>query len=150
VRALVRVVVLASFAAVAVAAAAEPKPVIQGSWIATAGPKQFRGQWSAQVLPDNANSAVGSWTLLNEANVIALGGTWTAKKAPKGWRGTWTARVQNGPSFAGTWEADARNLTGKTFEDMLKQSATAQIGGWWHMGKATGNWWIQSLTKAGP
>src|SRR5262245_15450122 len=102
-------------------AAAEPRPVIQGSWIASAGRRTLGGTWSAQALPTDPNAAVGSWTLQNEAGDVALGGTWSAHKAPRAWRGTWQAKVQQtGESFSGTWQAAlTADFKGKTFEDML-------------------------------
>jgi hypothetical protein len=142
-----RLAVVGLLVVVASAAAAEPPPVITGNWIATAGAAQLRGQWSAQVLADDPDQAVGSWTLLSPTNVVTMQGTWMAKKAPKRWKGTWSARVQNGGSLSGTWEADASKLTGKTFADMLKATADKQIGGWWKSGAAHGNWWLQALPK---
>src|SRR5262249_3262478 len=42
-------------AAGSVAAGDEPRAVIQGSWIATFGSRQYRGEWSAQALANNPN-----------------------------------------------------------------------------------------------
>ena len=87
------------FAAASAAAGNEPRAVIQGSWIATFGPRQFRGEWSAQALSNNPNAAVGSWTLFGDGNKIFLQGTWSAEKAAKKWRGTWSARSEGGWSL---------------------------------------------------
>jgi len=85
--------------------------IFRGSWTASAGPTQiFRGAWSAETSAHNSNSAVGSWTLTNDANEIILEGTWSAQKAAEGWQGTWTARTRNGRSLSGTWNADLPDL----------------------------------------
>src|SRR5262245_3766653 len=97
-------------ASVPVAAGDAPRAVIQGSWIATFGQRQFRGEWSAQALPTNANAAVGSWTVFDDGERIILQGTWSAEKAANKWEGTWSARVQGGASLSGTWGADPKNL----------------------------------------
>lgn len=127
-----------------------PRPVIQGSWIATAGERTLRGTWSAQALPRDLDTAVGSWTLQNDDGDVVLGGTWSAHKAPRAWRGTWQARVQgSGQSFSGTWQAalgaDGGAFKGKTFEDMLRAVGTQQISGNWRSGRAGGNWWLKTL-----
>jgi len=127
------------------AAAQQAPPVLRGSWVATAGPKQvFRGRWSAQVLPGTKNAAHGSWTLLNASNQIVLEGTWSARKSARGWQGTWSGRKQKGGSMSGTWEAaDTDGFNGKTFEDLLKRTAEKQIAGSWQSRRAQGNWWLQ-------
>ena len=126
------------------AVAQQSPPVLRGSWLATAGPKQvFRGRWSAQVLPGTKNAAHGSWTLLNPSNQIVLEGTWSARKSARGWQGTWSGRIQKGGSISGTWEADIEKFKGSTFEDLLKQTAERQISGSWQSRRAQGNWWLQ-------
>jgi hypothetical protein len=137
-------------AASVVAASDEPRAVIYGNWIATVGPRQFRGEWSAQVLADNPNAAVGSWMLIGDNGRIISQGTWSAEKAAKRWRGTWSARVQGGGPLSGTWEADPKSLTGKTFEDMLRQTGDKQIAGWWRSRTAQGSWWLSALTRVQP
>ena len=134
-------------AAGSVAAGDEPRAVIEGSWIATFGSRQYRGEWSAQALANNPNAAVGSWTLFGDGNKIVLQGTWSAERAAKRWAGTWSARSQGGWSLTGTWEADAKSLTGKTFEDMLRQTGDKQIAGWWRARAASGNWWLMALPR---
>jgi hypothetical protein len=126
------------------ALAQQAPPVLRGSWLATAAPKQFfRGRWSAQLLPGTKNAAHGSWTLRNDSNQIVLEGTWSARKSVRGWQGTWSGRIQKGGSFSGTWEADASRFNGNTFEDLLKQTAEKQIAGSWQSRRARGNWWLQ-------
>ena len=134
-------------AAGGVAASDEPRAVIHGGWIATFGPRQFRGEWSAQALANNRDAAVGSWTLFAEGNRMFLQGTWSAEKAAKKWSGTWSARSQGGWSLSGTWQADPKNLAGKTFEDMLRQTGGKQIAGWWRTRAASGNWWLMALPR---
>jgi hypothetical protein len=135
--------------AAALAAAAEPRPVLQGSWIATAGKQVFRGTWSAQALPGDGNAAVGSWTLTNDAGDVVMQGTWSARKAPRAWRGTWRAVVQpTGKSFSGTWQAAiTADFKGKTFEDLLQAAGTERTSGVWRMGRAGGNWWLDKLPR---
>lgn len=128
-----------------VAASDEPRAVIQGSWIATFGQRQFRGEWSAQALANNANAAVGSWTLFDDGGRIILQGTWSAEKAAQKWEGAWSAHVQGGASLSGTWGADPKTLAGKTFEDMLRQTGEKQIAGWWRSRAGEGNWWLSAL-----
>jgi hypothetical protein len=128
------------------AASDTPRPVIEGSWIATFGQRQFRGEWSAQALANNTNAAVGSWTVFDEGEQIVLRGTWSAEKAATRWEGSWSARVENGPVLSGTWGADPKSMAGKTFEDLLRQTGEKQIAGWWR-GRAGqhGNWWLRAL-----
>ena len=126
------------------AVAQQAPSVLQGSWIATAGPSRFlRGHWSAQVLPATKNAANGSWVLFSESNQVVLEGTWSAQKSTKGWRGTWSARIQKSRTVSGMWDAAMADFNGKTFEDMLKRTAEKQIGGSWQSGRAQGNWWLQ-------
>ena len=131
----------------ALALAGGARPVLQGRWIATAGPRTFRGTWSAQALPDDANAAAGSWTLLGDADNVVLQGTWSAKKTPRAWRGTWQARIQPaGETLSGTWQAAlTTEFKGKTFEDMLQAVGTQQIAGTWRTSRAGGNWWLPAL-----
>jgi hypothetical protein len=155
-----------------VAGAAEQRPVWNGSWIAAAGPQVFRGNWSARALPNDANAAVGSWTLVNDAGDVVMQGTWQARKAARAWRGTWQAKAQpTGGTYAGTWQATPPpDFKGKTFEDLLQAGATlarrakaapppqpiaggagpsegpeVQMSGSWRMGRASGNWWLKPL-----
>ena len=126
------------------AVAQQATPVLRGSWLATAGPKQvFRGRWSAQVLPGTKNAAHGSWTLLNASNQIVLEGTWSARKSARGWQGAWSGRIQKGGSISGTWQADIEKFNGSTFEDLLKRTAEKQIAGSWQSRRSQGNWWLQ-------
>ncbi len=129
---------------VSCAVAQQAPSALQGSWIATAGPNRYlRGRWSAQILPATRNAANGSWTLFNESSQIVLEGTWSGRKSASGWEGTWSARIQKGRTVSGTWNAAMADFHGKTFEDMLKQTAEKQIGGSWRSGRAQGNWWLQ-------
>jgi hypothetical protein len=124
--------------------AQQVQSTLQGSWIAKTGPGRFlRGRWSARVLPDDKNTASGSWALFNESNQVVMEGTWSARKSTSGWRGTWSARIQKGSSVSGTWDAAIADFNGKTLEDMLKRTAEKQIGGSWQRGRAQGNWWLQ-------
>ena len=126
------------------AVAQQTQSTLEGSWIATAGPSRFlRGRWFARVLPDDKNAASGSWALVNESNQVVLEGTWSARKSTIGWRGTWSARIQKSRSVSGTWDATMADFNGKTFEDMLHQTAEKQIDGSWQSGRAQGNWWLQ-------
>ena len=134
------------------APAQQASPVLLGSWTATSGPNQiFRGTWSAQTSLHNANRALGSWTLLNEAADVLLEGTWTAQKTDKSWQGTWTARPMKGQLLSGTWTADAANLNVESFAEMLKSTATKEVTGSWRSGRYQGNWSLKgSQTKKLP
>jgi hypothetical protein len=126
------------------ALAQEDSPVFYGTWTATAGPTQvFRGTWSAQTSKHSPNTALGSWTLLNEAGEIALDGTWSAQKSALGWRGTWSARTRSGQSLSGSWNADLADFTGKAIGEMLKRTAEKQVAGSWRSGRYQGNWWLE-------
>lgn len=123
-------------------------PVFQGSWTATVGAGQvIRGMWSAQAR--TANSASGSWTLLNEAGEVRLQGTWSATKVRGAWQGSWSARPASGGSYSGSWAADLGEAAGKTLQDMLQKTAEKQVAGSWRSGPYQGNWWLDgSATKA--
>jgi hypothetical protein len=103
----------------------------------------FRGRWSAEATPGDPNTVKGAWTLLGPGVESVLEGTWSARKAPRGWRGTWAARAQTGQTFSGSWEAQASDLRGKTFEDLLRRTAEKQIAGSWRSGPARGKWWLK-------
>jgi hypothetical protein len=123
------------------ALAQQASPVLLGSWTATAGPNQiFRGTWSAQTSLHNANRALGSWTLLNEAGDVLLEGTWSAQKTGKGWQGTWTAHPMKGQLLSGTWTADAASLNAESLAEMLKSTAMKEVTGSWRNGRYQGNW----------
>jgi hypothetical protein len=126
------------------AVAADAPVVLRGSWRATSGARVFAGLWSAQVQPGTPDEAVGSWSALGPDGQVALDGTWSANKQPRAWRGTWAARTRQGVLYRGTWEADPRNLVGKTFEDMLRQTGNHRIGGTWRSGRSHGNWWLEA------
>jgi hypothetical protein len=122
----------------------ESSPVFTGSWTATVGPSQvLRGTWSAETSPKSPNAARGSWTLLNDAGDIQLQGTWSAHKTGPGWQGTWTARTANGQALSGTWGCDSANQDAKSFLEMLKNTATKDVAGWWRAGRYRGNWWLK-------
>jgi len=125
------------------ALAHEASPVFRGNWTATAGSQVFRGTWSAQTSAHNPKSAVGSWTVLNDAGEIFLQGTWSASKARPGWQGTWTAKTSSGRSFSGTWTSDLQDLSAKTFEEMLERTKLAEVAGSWKSGPQHGNWWLK-------
>ena len=123
------------------ALAQQVSPALLGSWTATAGPNQiFRGTWSAQTSLHNANRALGSWTLVNDAGDVLLEGTWSAQKTGQHWQGTWTARTTKGGSFSGTWNADAASLNVQSFAEMLKSTAAKEVAGSWRSGHYQGNW----------
>jgi hypothetical protein len=117
--------------------------ILRGSWIATAGPRSFRGRWSGQLLPNTFNVANGSWTLLSDSNQILLEGTWSAQRTLRTWRGTWSARIATGRSFSGSWTADVTDPSNKTFGDMLNSTLEKQVSGSWRSGRMQGNWWLQ-------
>ena len=121
--------------------AQQVSPVLLGSWMATAGSNQiFRGTWSAQTSLHNANRALGSWTLLNEAGDVLVEGTWSAQKTGKSWQGTWTARPMRGQLLSGTWTADAASLNADSLAEMLKSAAAKEVTGSWRSGRYQGNW----------
>jgi hypothetical protein len=135
---------------------AQPAPVLQGSWTASAGPNQgFHGMWSAMVLPGTRNAGRGSWTLLNAANQIVLQGVWSAEKSVRGWQGTWSARIQtgrspsarssSGTSFSGTWRADMTDAEDKTLAEMLQRTLEKEIAGAWRSGPRAGRWSLKPL-----
>ena len=116
----------------------------RGMWIATAGPRTFRGRWWASGNAESHNAASGSWTLLNDSNQIVLEGTWSAKKSPQGWQGTWSARTDRGSPLSGTWTSNAPEINAKTFADLLTATANKQVAGSWQKGRMQGDWWLQA------
>jgi hypothetical protein len=135
---------------------AQSAPALQGSWTASAGPnQQFRGTWSALVLPGTGNRARGSWILVNATNQVVLQGVWSAEKSARGWQGTWSARIStgrspsarssSGPSFSGTWQAETMDAGDKTLAEALQRAAAKQIAGSWRSGPRSGSWSLKSL-----
>jgi hypothetical protein len=126
------------------AAVADPAGILRGTWTASAGGQQaFGGGWSAEISTETPDIAIGSWTLVGERGQVLLQGTWSTRKLARRWQGTWAARTATGRLYRGAWQADARNLTGKTFRDMLAQTAEKQISGTWRSGAAQGRWWLK-------
>ena len=119
----------------------ERSSVFTGSWTATAGPTQIlRGTWSAETSPKTPNAARGSWTLLNDAGEIQLRGTWSAQKSGQGWQGSWAARTTKGQALSGTWGCDSANQDAKSFAELLRNTVTKDVAGWWRAGHYQGNW----------
>jgi hypothetical protein len=138
------VLALAMSAAPAVAHAGEPPPVFQGTWIATAdASRPFAGRWSAQALPGEPDEVQGSWSMVNDAGDTVAQGTWSARRSKGGFKGKWWARTATGGSFKGTFEAHLPGFKGKTLEDMFVATKTAQISGFWRMGRAHGAWYLK-------
>jgi hypothetical protein len=136
---------LATFAAPGVARAGDPPPVFQGTWIATAAAGQpLHGKWSAQALPGEPDEMQGSWSMVNDAGDTVAQGTWSAQRAKRGFQGRWSARTPTGGSFSGSFEAHLPGFKGKTLQDMFAATKTAQISGFWRMGRAKGAWYLKS------
>jgi hypothetical protein len=122
--------------------------VLYGRWTATAGPSQiFRGTWSAEISPRNANEAQGSWTLVNDSGEVTLEGTWLARKTGSHWRGTWRARTSHGRLFSGSWDAHLPDSKNQTFADLLKRTVEEEVAGFWQSGGYQGNWWLTGLKE---
>jgi hypothetical protein len=127
--------------ALAQSPAPAPAATLKGSWSATAGRQAFAGYWSAKLAADSPDMASGGWTLLGPGGQIAMQGRWSAQKTAKVWKGTWSADVPGtGVVLSGTWQADARTVAGKTFEDMLRHAGKALVTGSWRAGAARGIW----------
>jgi hypothetical protein len=122
----------------------ESSSIFTGSWTSTAGPTQIlRGTWSGETSPKTPNAARGSWTLLNDTGEIQLQGTWSAQKTGQGWQGSWAARTTSGQGLSGAWGCDSANQDAKSFAEMLRNTATKQVAGWWRTGRYQGNWWLK-------
>jgi hypothetical protein len=130
------------------AAAAEPAPVFEGTWIATAGQQALQGRWSAQALPGQPDDMQGSWTMSNAAGEVVMKGTWSAaRRGRRGFAGKWSARAASGALFAGTYEAHLPGFKGKTLQDMFAETKTATVSGYWRMGGARGAWYLKAPTS---
>ena len=126
----------------------ESSGVLYGRWTATAGPSQiFRGTWSAEISPRNANEAQGSWTLVNDSGEVTLEGTWSARKTGSRWTGTWRARTSHGRLFSGSWDAHLPESKKQTFADLLKRTVEEEVAGFWQSGRYQGNWWLTGLKE---
>jgi hypothetical protein len=125
------------------AAAAAPPPVFEGTWIATGGQQAFQGRWSAQALPGRPDEMQGSWEMSNSTGEVVMKGTWSARRARRGFTGKWSARVANGTMFAGTFDARLPGFKGKTLEDMIAETKTKQISGFWRMSILRGAWYLK-------
>lgn len=128
--------------------AQSPTTEFTGMWTATVGNgPAMRGMWLAQVSKVSANSARGSWSLLNESGQVVMQGSWTARKTGRDWQGSWTARVRNGRALSGTWSAALGDFQGSTLQEMLALTMEKQIGGSWQGGRYQGNWWLEGSGK---
>ena len=140
----VAVAALAMLAAAAVARAAGTPPVFEGTWIATAGSSPpLHGRWSAQALPGQPDEMQGSWSMVSDAGDTVAQGTWSAQRSRRGFQGKWSARAATGGIYKGSFEAHLPGFKGKTLEDMFAQTKTAQISGYWRMGRAQGAWYLK-------
>jgi hypothetical protein len=107
----------------------------------------WRGVWSAQA--PSADSAVGSWAILNTANQIVQQGTWAAQKSARGWEGSWSARLvsdgaRSSQTLSGTWETAAKDLQGRTLIDLLLATLARDISGTWvTSGRLKGGWTLK-------
>ena len=118
-------------------------PVFQGTWIATAGPaRALHGSWSAQALPGQPDDMQGSWSMVDGAGEVVAKGTWSAHRSRGGFSGKWAARDAAGGVHRGSYEAHLPGFKGKTLESMFAATRTRQISGFWHMGGATGAWYL--------
>jgi hypothetical protein len=138
-RTAVAIVLLTSVAATEQAAAA-----LHGTWTATAGARVLRGTWTAEPVRDTANTARGTWQLLNDANQILIDGSWAAQKTPRLWQGTWSARVRSGQVFSGTWQAAVKESEARSLGELLQQTLERQITGSWRSQGLAGNWWLRA------
>ena len=126
----------------------ESSGVLYGRWTATAGPSQiFRGTWSAEISPRNANEAQGSWTLVNDSGEVTLEGTWSARKTGSHWTGSWRARTSHGRLFSGSWDAHLPDSNNQTFGNLLKRTIEKEVSGFWQSGRYQGNWWLTELEE---
>jgi hypothetical protein len=129
--------------AATVAAASQSTLQIRGSWRATAGSRIFQGTWTATLNPSTPNLAQGSWTVL-DGNRVLFQGTWAAEKQRAVWRGSWSALVASAPAgsppFTGTWQANVKDSSIDTLEQMLQRTAQGQIDGTWRRGQMSGSW----------
>jgi len=126
------------------AAADNPPPVFEGTWIATAGPQTFQGRWSAQALPGQPDDMQGSWSMINATGDVISKGTWSARRAKRGFAGKWSARGATGGLFTGTFEAHLPGFKGKTLQDMFAETKTNTVSGYWRMGGARGAWYLKA------
>jgi hypothetical protein len=126
------------------ARAAGAPPVFEGTWIATAGSSPpLRGRWSAQALPGSADEMQGSWSMIDDAGDTVARGTWSARRSKRGFQGKWQARAATGAIYKGSFEAHLPGFKGKTLQDMFAGTRTAQISGFWRMGRAEGAWYLK-------
>jgi hypothetical protein len=138
---------VAMFGAVAGAHAAAAPPVFEGTWIATSGSSApLHGRWSAQALPGRPDDMQGSWSMISDAGDTVAQGTWSAQRSKRGFQGKWQARTATGRSFQGSFEAPLPGFKGKTLEDMFAATKTAQISGYWRMGRAGGAWYLKGAS----
>jgi hypothetical protein len=112
----------------------------------------FKGRWTAHATQPGSADAQGTWTLLGPADDVVLDGTWSARRNGKTstWRGTWMARTRPGALFAGTWQTTVKGIQGKTFFDLLAHAKAARIAGTWRMGRASGDWWLETAPAQAP
>jgi hypothetical protein len=126
-------------------------PTIRGSWAATAVPNQvFQGTWTAQLVPDDPNTAQGSWTLLKGSNQIAAQGTWSAVKTARSWSGTWQARVvttrgATGRLLSGSWRTPVADSDVRSLSELLQKTFREQVSGAWASGRLTGAWSLRGF-----
>jgi hypothetical protein len=137
------VLLLTVFFGAEVAIASQSTLQIRGSWRATAGARIFQGTWTATLNPSSPNLAQGSWTLIEGTRVL-LQGTWAAEKQRAVWRGSWSALLASAPAgsppITGTWQANIKDSSIDTLEQMLQRTAQAQIDGTWRRGQMSGSW----------
>ena len=134
----------------------QPAVQLQGSWTASSGSAHaFRGTWSAEVRRETADTARGSWTVLDAGNSIVLQRTWSARKDARGWQGSWSAvvvsraagRSASGPPMSGTWKADTETAATGTLLEMLQRTIDRSVGGTWRSGSLGGQWALTGSPK---
>ena len=122
----------------------QDSPVLQGSWVATAGESRtFRGRWIGQALPGQPDVLQGSWTLSDEFGKTQAWGTWSARRRGQTWAGTWSAQDQNRRQVSGTWKAEGGGTGGRNLQQLMERTLSTEVSGSWQSGRLQGYWWLK-------
>lgn len=122
----------------------QDSPVLQGSWVATAGESRtFRGRWTGQALPGQPNALQGSWTLSDDFGKTQATGTWSARRSGRSWTGTWSAQDANRRQVSGTWKTAGEGIEGRNLQQLFERTLAAEVSGSWQSGRLQGYWWLK-------
>ena len=124
-----------------------PAERLFGTWSATAGQRTLGGTWTAEP-HEEADSAWGTWSLVDRSGRRIASGTWGTRKANGKWQGQWRAEADGRGSYSGGWTAEV-TLDASASMFALLQAAVSDVvsGSWSAPRRLSGEWSIRARVR---